>query len=136
MRTDEKTSSGNSQIEVSLATNAAFGTLSMMAGRPVRNRVLRVSSSDLPKAPRGRRRHRLARCAGEPVPGSERSPTRGGGGTDDLHLHRACQRRVVADLRRTFPNLQFVATTRSPLVVSSVAAASLWLLTPEGGIDG
>lgn len=38
----------------------------------------------------------------------------------DLHLHPAWQRRIVPDLRRAFPRLQFVASTHSPQVVSSV----------------
>ena len=38
----------------------------------------------------------------------------------DLHLHPAWQRRIVPDLRRAFPGLQFVATTHSPQVVASV----------------
>jgi predicted ATP-binding protein involved in virulence len=52
----------------------------------------------------------------------------------DLHLHPAWQRRVVGDLRRAFPNIQFVATTHSPQVVSTVPAASLRLLTREGDV--
>ncbi len=38
----------------------------------------------------------------------------------DLHLHPSWQQRILGDLRRTFPNLQFVVTTHSPQVVSSV----------------
>jgi hypothetical protein len=38
----------------------------------------------------------------------------------DLHLHPAWQRRVVGDLRRAFPRVQFIATTHSPQVLSSV----------------
>ncbi|MEP7126458.1 MAG: AAA family ATPase, partial [Byssovorax sp.] len=38
----------------------------------------------------------------------------------DLHLHPRWQRRVLGDLRRTFPGLQFVTTTHSPQVLSSV----------------
>jgi predicted ATP-binding protein involved in virulence len=37
----------------------------------------------------------------------------------DLHLHPRWQRRILGDLRRTFPRLQFVATTHSPQVISS-----------------
>ncbi len=39
----------------------------------------------------------------------------------DLHLHPRWQRRVVEDLRRTFPNIQFVATTHSPFIIQSMA---------------
>lgn len=38
----------------------------------------------------------------------------------DLHLHPAWQKRVVADLLRTFPNTQFVLTTHSPFILESV----------------
>ena len=38
----------------------------------------------------------------------------------DLHLHPEWQRRIANDLRRAFPNLQFIATTHAPLIVSSL----------------
>jgi predicted ATP-binding protein involved in virulence len=38
----------------------------------------------------------------------------------DLHLHPKWQRRVVDDLKRTFPNVQFVATSHSPFIVQSL----------------
>lgn len=37
----------------------------------------------------------------------------------DLHLHPGWQRSIVASLRRTFPCMQFVATTHSPQVLAS-----------------
>jgi predicted ATP-binding protein involved in virulence len=37
----------------------------------------------------------------------------------DLHLHPRWQRHVLDDLRRTFPRLQFVATTHSPQIIAS-----------------
>lgn len=40
----------------------------------------------------------------------------------DLHLHPSWQRRVVDDLRRAFPKVQFIATTHSPIVVQSMGA--------------
>ncbi|MBI4612860.1 MAG: AAA family ATPase, partial [Planctomycetes bacterium] len=43
----------------------------------------------------------------------------------DLHLHPVWQRRVVADLRRAFPLIQFVATTHSPFIVQSLDAEQL-----------
>ncbi|MCX4239896.1 AAA family ATPase [Paraliomyxa miuraensis] len=46
----------------------------------------------------------------------------------ELHLHPAWQRRVIDDLLRTFPNLQFVATTHSPQVIASARPEHLWLL--------
>lgn len=38
----------------------------------------------------------------------------------DLHLHPKWQRRIVADLKKTFPRVQFVATTHSPFLVQSL----------------
>jgi len=46
----------------------------------------------------------------------------------DLHLHPAWQRRVVGDLRRTFPLIQFIVTTHSPQIVASVSRAQVRLL--------
>lgn len=37
----------------------------------------------------------------------------------DLNLHPRWQRRVLGDLRRAFPRIQFVATTHSPQVIAS-----------------
>lgn len=39
----------------------------------------------------------------------------------DLHLHPRWQRTVVGDMTRTFPGLQFVATSHSPFIVQSVS---------------
>ena len=38
----------------------------------------------------------------------------------DLHLHPKWQRRVVGDLQKTFPNIQFIATTHSPFILQSL----------------
>ena len=38
----------------------------------------------------------------------------------DLHLHPKWQRRIIEDLRRTFPKIQFVATTHSPCLIQSL----------------
>jgi predicted ATP-binding protein involved in virulence len=38
----------------------------------------------------------------------------------ELHLHPAWQRRVLASMRATFPNCQFIVTTHSPQVLSEV----------------
>jgi predicted ATP-binding protein involved in virulence len=35
----------------------------------------------------------------------------------DLHLHPRWQRHVIHDLKRTFPSVQFVATTHSPQLI-------------------
>lgn len=46
----------------------------------------------------------------------------------ELHLHPGLQRDVVAGLRRTFPNVQFILTTHSPFVLGAVPAESIRLL--------
>lgn len=38
----------------------------------------------------------------------------------DLHLHPKWQRRILEDLRETFPLIQFVATTHSPFLIQSL----------------
>ena len=38
----------------------------------------------------------------------------------DLHLHPKWQRRVVPDLRATFPQLQFITTSHSPFIIQSM----------------
>ena len=38
----------------------------------------------------------------------------------DLHLHPRWQKTVVADLKRTFPNCQFIVTTHSPFIIQSL----------------
>ena len=43
----------------------------------------------------------------------------------DLHLHPNWQRRIVEDLKKTFPKIQFVATTHSPFIVQSLGADEL-----------
>lgn len=40
----------------------------------------------------------------------------------DLHLHPTWQRRVIEDLRRTFPKIQFICTTHSPFIVQTARA--------------
>lgn len=37
----------------------------------------------------------------------------------DLHLHPAWQRSVIGDLRRVFPNLQFIAASHSPFLLQA-----------------
>ncbi len=38
----------------------------------------------------------------------------------DVHLHPSWQRRVAADLKRTFPAIQFVCTSHSPQIIGEV----------------
>lgn len=47
----------------------------------------------------------------------------------DMHLHPLWQQTVLGDLRNAFPKLQFVVTTHSPQVLSSVPASSIRVLS-------
>ncbi len=38
----------------------------------------------------------------------------------DLHLHPKWQRRIIEDLRRIFPKIQFIVTTHSPFLIQSL----------------
>jgi len=40
----------------------------------------------------------------------------------DMHLHPSWQKNVIADLKKTFPNIQFIITTHSPFIVQSLKA--------------
>lgn len=46
----------------------------------------------------------------------------------ELHLHPSWQRKVLPALTKTFPNIQFIVTTHSPQVLSSVAKESILIL--------
>jgi len=46
----------------------------------------------------------------------------------DLHLHPTWQQRIVPRLRKTFPRVQFIVTTHSPQVLSTVAAENIRIL--------
>lgn len=46
----------------------------------------------------------------------------------DMHLHPNWQRRIVEDLKRSFPRIQFVATTHSPFIVQSLKSDEVWNL--------
>ncbi len=46
----------------------------------------------------------------------------------DLHLHPRWQRRVIADLRSSFPRMQFIATTHSPQLIGQVDAKEIIVL--------
>ena len=43
----------------------------------------------------------------------------------DVHLHPGWQREIVPKLAETFPKMQFIITTHSPLVVGTVHAANI-----------
>ena len=50
----------------------------------------------------------------------------------ELHLHPAWQQRILGDLRRTFPNAQFIVSTHSPQVLTTVEPQRIVELTREG----
>jgi len=43
----------------------------------------------------------------------------------DMHLHPKWQRQVVNDLKKAFPNIQFIVTTHSPFIVQSLDSDEL-----------
>lgn len=50
----------------------------------------------------------------------------------DLHLHPDWQRVVIARLARTFPRIQFILTSHSPLVTGSLEWSNIWVMSPDG----
>lgn len=49
----------------------------------------------------------------------------------DMHLHPAWQQRVLGQLQEAFPNIQFIVTTHSPQVLTSVDTSCVRLLEEE-----
>ena len=49
----------------------------------------------------------------------------------ELHLHPKWQREVTERLRKTFPNIQFIATTHSPFVIQALRPGELINLDPD-----
>lgn len=49
----------------------------------------------------------------------------------DLHLHPMWQRDIISFLSNAFPNVQFIATTHSPLVIQSMNDVNLYVLHRE-----
>ncbi len=47
----------------------------------------------------------------------------------DLHLHPRWQKNIVDDLKRTFPNCQFIISTHSPFIIQSLNAEELFDIT-------
>lgn len=50
----------------------------------------------------------------------------------DAHMHPAWQQTLVPRLKEIFPNVQFIATTHSPLIVSGMAVRQLFRFTRDG----
>ncbi len=51
----------------------------------------------------------------------------------ELHLHPSWQQRILDDLVRTFPNTQFIVSTHSPQVLTTVRPEHIVSLRREGG---
>ena len=51
----------------------------------------------------------------------------------ELHLHPSWQQRILNDLRRTFPNTQFIVSTHSPQVLTTVEPEHIVELAREDG---
>ncbi|MCX8519669.1 MAG: AAA family ATPase [Methylophilaceae bacterium] len=49
----------------------------------------------------------------------------------DLHLHPSWQQHVLKDLTQTFPNTQFIVTTHSPQVLSTVKRENIRVIGPD-----
>lgn len=54
----------------------------------------------------------------------------------DLHLHPEWQQQVIAALGTSLPEVQWIVTTHSPQVVTTVPRDSVWILEPPAGIPG
>jgi predicted ATP-binding protein involved in virulence len=50
----------------------------------------------------------------------------------DLHLHPKWQQRIVHQLRRTFPNIQFILTTHSPQVLTTLKPENIRKISWHG----
>jgi predicted ATP-binding protein involved in virulence len=50
----------------------------------------------------------------------------------DLHLHPKWQQRIVHQLRRTFPNIQFILTTHSPQVLTTLKRENIRKISWRG----
>ena len=51
----------------------------------------------------------------------------------ELHLHPSWQQRILSDLTRTFPNAQFIVSTHSPQVLTTVHPEQIVTLSRENG---
>jgi predicted ATP-binding protein involved in virulence len=51
----------------------------------------------------------------------------------DLHLHPRWQQRVIHDLTTTFPGIQFIVSTHSPQVLTTIKPESILVLERESG---
>ena len=54
----------------------------------------------------------------------------------DLFLHPSWQQRILPDLRRIFPKIQFIVTTHSPQVISSISKECIRIIAEDGRVEG
>lgn len=54
----------------------------------------------------------------------------------DMFLHPSWQQRILPDLRRIFPKIQFIVTTHSPQVISSVPPKCIRIIMDDGQVEG
>lgn len=47
----------------------------------------------------------------------------------DLHLHPAWQKKIIGDLRKAFPKMQFIVTTHAPLVIGSLTEGKIFSIS-------
>jgi len=52
----------------------------------------------------------------------------------DVHLHPTWQRRIVKDLKSTFPNIQFICTSHSPQVIGEMQPNEIIMLQDDGNL--
>ncbi len=52
----------------------------------------------------------------------------------DLHLHPKWQRRVIDDLKNTFPGVQFICSTHSPFLIQALAPGELITLQEDAEV--
>jgi predicted ATP-binding protein involved in virulence len=78
----------------------------------------------------------LARRLAIANPNPDRNPLQGSGvvliDEIELHLHPKWQRAIIPNLKKTFPNCQFIITTHSPQVISDLKWVHLLRSTSEG----
>ena len=49
----------------------------------------------------------------------------------DAHLHLSLQQKILPFLKQSFPKIQFIASSHSPFIVSSINDAVIWDLTKK-----
>lgn len=54
----------------------------------------------------------------------------------DLHLHPEWQRTILPKLANAFPNLQFIVTSHSPIVVGTLQRENIWVCEPAADGNG